>query len=72
MFNFKGTSCPLNDEGLGGLQSIILRELQHLKQMKLQAREYYLQTLSGAESVSFDDTSDDDFGSDSEASDNSL
>ncbi|XP_032441861.1 uncharacterized protein LOC116734515 isoform X3 [Xiphophorus hellerii] len=69
---FKSSSCSLTDEALRGLQSIILRELQHLKQMKLQAREHYLQTLSGAESVSFDNTSDDDFGSDSEASDNSL
>lgn len=72
MFNFKGSSCALTDEGLRGLHSIILRELQHLKQMKKQAREYYLQTLCGAESVSFDDTSDDDFDSDSEASDNGL
>ncbi|MEQ2249733.1 hypothetical protein ILYODFUR_032288, partial [Ilyodon furcidens] len=59
-------SCPLTDEGLKGLQSIILREREQVKQVKLQARERYLHALSGAENVNFDPASDDEFYSDSD------
>ncbi|MEQ2297896.1 hypothetical protein AMECASPLE_039480 [Ameca splendens] len=34
--SFKSWSCPLTDEGLKGLQSIILREREQVKQVKLQ------------------------------------
>ncbi|MEQ2301719.1 hypothetical protein AMECASPLE_038942 [Ameca splendens] len=70
--SFKSSSCPLTDEGLKGLQSIILREQKQVKQVKLQARERYLHALSGAENVNFDPASDDEFNSDSECSDDGL
>ncbi|MEQ2286189.1 hypothetical protein AMECASPLE_039731 [Ameca splendens] len=70
--SFKSSSCPLNDEGLKGLQSVILRQREQVKQVKLQARERYLHALSGAENINFDSASDDEFYSDSECSDDGL
>ncbi|XP_024659438.2 uncharacterized protein LOC112435300 isoform X3 [Maylandia zebra] len=66
---FKSSHCGLSEEGLRGLQSIILRKRQNVKQNKLHARQCYMQVLSGAKNINLDHTSDDDFYSDSEYSD---
>lgn len=66
---FKSSHCGLSEEGLRGLQSIILRKRHNVKQNKLHARQCYMQVLSGAENINLDHTSDDDFYSDSEFSD---
>ncbi|XP_039465764.1 uncharacterized protein LOC120439117 [Oreochromis aureus] len=62
---FKSSHCGLSEEGLRGLQSIILRKRHNVKQNKLHARQCYMQVLSGAKNINLDHTSDDDFYSDS-------
>ncbi|XP_039464390.1 uncharacterized protein LOC120437933 isoform X2 [Oreochromis aureus] len=61
----EGSHCGLSEEGLRGLQSIILRKRHNVKQNKLHARQCYMQVLSGAKNINLDHTSDDDFYSDS-------
>ncbi|CAM4703719.1 unnamed protein product [Leuciscus chuanchicus] len=69
----KNSQCGLSEEGLKGLQSIILRKRHQIKEMKAQARDFYLQVLSGAEDINFlYSDSADEYDSDYEISDDGL
>ncbi|XP_042577261.1 uncharacterized protein LOC122136760 [Cyprinus carpio] len=64
--------CGLSEEGLKGLQSIILRK-QQVREMKVQARDCYLQVLSGEGNINFlYSASADEYDSDCEMSDDGL
>ncbi|KAG7454835.1 hypothetical protein JOB18_034311 [Solea senegalensis] len=65
--------CGFSEEGLKGLQSIILRKQQNIREKKMQARDCYLRLLSGetAENMSFLHKPD-DCDSDSDSSDDAL
>ncbi|XP_058468997.1 uncharacterized protein LOC131443402 isoform X3 [Solea solea] len=69
----KNWPCGFSEEGLKGLQSIILRKQQNIREKKMQARDCYLRLLSGetAENMSFLHKLDDS-DSDSDSSDDAL
>ncbi|KAG1933624.1 si:dkey-29d5.2 [Pimephales promelas] len=70
---FSNSQCDLSGEGLKGLHSIILRKRHQIREMKVQARDCYLQVLSGAENISFlDNASSDEYDSDDDISDDGL
>ncbi|KAL0148625.1 hypothetical protein M9458_056065 [Cirrhinus mrigala] len=65
--------CGLSEEGLKGLQSIIHKKQRKIRDMRVQARDCYLQVLSGAENTNFlNKSSADDYDSDFEISDDEL
>ncbi|XP_067246855.1 uncharacterized protein [Chanodichthys erythropterus] len=62
-----------NEEGLKGRQSIILRKQHKVREMKVQARDCYLQVLSGEGNINFlYSASADEYDSDCEMSDDGL
>lgn len=67
----KNSQCGLSEEGLKGLQSIIHRKQRKIREMRVQARDCYLQVLSGAEN-NLNKLSADDYDSDFEISDDEL
>ncbi|RXN10072.1 ATP-binding cassette sub-family D member 3 [Labeo rohita] len=68
-----GSLCGLSEEGLKGLQSIIHKKQRKIRDMRVQARDCYLQVLSGAENTNFlNKPSADDYDSDFEISDDEL
>ncbi|XP_058638228.1 uncharacterized protein LOC131544180 [Onychostoma macrolepis] len=68
----KNSQCGLSEEGLKGLQSIIHRKQRKIREMRVQARDCYLQVLSGAENNLLNKLSADDYDSDFEISDDEL
>ncbi|XP_058629933.1 uncharacterized protein LOC131539383 [Onychostoma macrolepis] len=68
----KNSQCGLSEEGLKGLQSIIHRKQRKIREMRVQARDCYLQVLSGAENNFLNKLSADDYDSDFEISDDEL
>ncbi|RXN35689.1 ATP-binding cassette sub-family D member 3 [Labeo rohita] len=65
--------CGLSEEGLKGLQSIIHKKQRKISDMRVQARDCYLQVLSGAENTNLlNKSSADDYDSDFEISDDEL
>ncbi|XP_051997376.1 uncharacterized protein LOC127654291 [Xyrauchen texanus] len=70
---FSNSQCGLSEEGLKGLHSIILRKRHQIREMKVRARDCYLQVLSGAENISFlYNASSDEYDSDYDISDDGL
>ncbi|KAI9534042.1 hypothetical protein NQZ68_018411 [Dissostichus eleginoides] len=58
----------LSEEGLKGVQSIVFRKRQNIREMKTHTRACYLQVLSGAENINFlQSASSEDFDSDSDS-----
>ncbi|KAF3856940.1 hypothetical protein F7725_017663 [Dissostichus mawsoni] len=58
----------LSEEGLKGVQSIVFRKRQNIREMKTHTRAYYLQVLSGAENINFLQSAlSEDFDSDSDS-----
>ncbi|ROL52059.1 hypothetical protein DPX16_19957 [Anabarilius grahami] len=69
----RNSPCGLSEEGLKGLQSIILRKQHKVREMKVQARDCYLQVLSGEGNINFlYSASADEYDSDCEMSDDGL
>ncbi|XP_052413701.1 uncharacterized protein LOC127958772 isoform X2 [Carassius gibelio] len=69
----RNSPCCLSEEGLKGLQSIILRKQHKVREMKVQARDCYLQVLSGEGNINFlYSASADEYDSDCEMSDDGL
>ncbi|RXN30287.1 ATP-binding cassette sub-family D member 3 [Labeo rohita] len=65
--------CGLSEDGLKGLQSIIHKKQRKIRDMRVQARDCYLQVLSGAVHTNFlNKSSADDYDSDFEISDDEL
>ncbi|XP_073672422.1 uncharacterized protein [Paramisgurnus dabryanus] len=63
----EGLPCGLSGECIKGLQSIILRKHHKVKEMKVLARDCYLQVLSGSENINFlENSSSDEYESDNE------
>ncbi|KAI4829811.1 hypothetical protein KUCAC02_001476 [Chaenocephalus aceratus] len=57
----------LSEEGLKGVQSIVFRKRQNIREIKTHTRACYLQVLSGAENIKFlQSASSEDFDSDSD------
>ncbi|KAK1901295.1 DmX-like protein 1 [Dissostichus eleginoides] len=58
----------LSEEGLKGVQSIVFRKRQNIREMKTHTRACYLQVLSGAENINFLQSAlSEDFDSDSDS-----
>ncbi|XP_026104409.1 uncharacterized protein LOC113075981 [Carassius auratus] len=69
----KNSQCGLTEEGLKGLQCIIHRKQRKIRDMRVQARDCYLQVLTGAENTNFfNQLSADDYNSDFDISDDEL
>lgn len=63
----------LNEDGLKGLQSVIRKKQQGIREKMAHARHCYLQVLSGAEDINFLHVVQADYSdSDSEISDDAL
>ena len=64
MFN-RLDSWDLREDGLSGLHCILLRKEWDTRKVMADARSSYMKALSGAENVTFLDSSDEDYdGSD--------
>ncbi|KAJ8379389.1 hypothetical protein SKAU_G00001670 [Synaphobranchus kaupii] len=61
---FSNALWGLSEEGLKGLQSIILRKQQNIRGMMMHMRGCYLRVLSGAENINFSNASADEYDSD--------